>query len=123
MVPAAVSKDKDTPAKTAQLDRRDLLLGVLVGGQLLDLPTLQPAYADDVSGISKVWCACGVSPLQASLRQHLNALHCIRVRMAEGGERVCRGQCTTLQCTSCWSDCRCLWQGPRDGRAAVWCSS
>jgi hypothetical protein len=37
-----------------QLDRRSLLLGVLVGGQLLSLPQVQPASADGNIGITTV---------------------------------------------------------------------
>lgn len=51
--PCALTKEPGPP-RTQQLHRRSLLLGVLVGSQLVGLPNLQQAYAEGVPEITTV---------------------------------------------------------------------
>jgi hypothetical protein len=75
--PAQALLNEPGPWAAQQLDRRSLLLGVVIGSQLLNIQQTRPAFADDLSDINTVgpgdvmWCGAGgsaISPAKASAK-------------------------------------------------------
>lgn len=116
--PQAVGRHTEGPASSAQqvLDRRSLLLGVVVGSQLLSLPRLQSALAIETPEIKTVSGAATADPMMC--------FNCVRAKQQRAPRHADESrQSNVCCCVCCRLPPRCLWQGQQARLAGGLCSS